>query len=311
MPGCSDHPVPPPVRPTSDWEHRKLYERVLDAIASLPIHFDSETYIEGMSATDIFSLNAALGATIEEQVVEALNRVRSSWDPDDQYGLYGFVRQAQTFPDVILRRLTPDPSTQDDIVLGIELKGWYVLSKEAEPSFRFAVTPEACADADLLVCVPWALKNVLSGRPKVYAPYIESAKRAAQLRNHYWQWQRATKGSREVKRPITGIRPYPSKTDQISDRPAYDAGGNFGRYARTGFMDAFVQRTLQEPLCGIAAGAWLSFFKLFTESAADEGMHERIAVLRKKLVASRVDHPGEPEATYLAILDILEQALSA
>jgi hypothetical protein len=49
--------------------------------------------------------------------------------------------------------------------MGIELKGWYVLAKEKEPSFRYKVTLTVCAPADLLVVVPWALSNVISGRP--------------------------------------------------------------------------------------------------------------------------------------------------
>ena len=44
--------------------------------------------------------------------------------------------------------------------MGIELKGWYVLAKEKEPSFRYKVTPAVCAPADLLVVVPWAYRYI-------------------------------------------------------------------------------------------------------------------------------------------------------
>ena len=44
--------------------------------------------------------------------------------------------------------------SQSAPLLGIELKGWYVLSKEGEPSGRYKVTPAACAPQDLLVIVP-------------------------------------------------------------------------------------------------------------------------------------------------------------
>jgi len=262
-----------------------------------------------MSATDIFSLNAALGATIEEQVVATLNRIRPTWDPDNSYALHGFVRQPQTFPDVVLCRLSSDPTASSDIILGIELKGWYLLSKEREPSFRFTVTPRACADPDLLVCVPWALKNILSGPPKVFRPYVVSAKHAAQLRNYYWQYQRASSKDKSIVSPPHDIGPYPSKSDQISDRPAYDGGGNFGRYARTGLMDDYLKAVLQEPLCGIAAGAWLDFFKVFTQSASQEDVRDRIGGLRERLLASGADQAGAPDAPYLAILDIIEQAI--
>jgi hypothetical protein len=78
-----------------------------------------------MLASDIFTLNSALGATIEEQVVASLNTLRPVWDPDRQYQTYGFVRQPQTFPDVLLRRKTDG----QDILMGIELKGWYILAR--------------------------------------------------------------------------------------------------------------------------------------------------------------------------------------
>lgn len=57
---------------------------------------------------------------------------------------------------------------------------------EGEPSFRYTVTPSACAPQDLLVVVPWHLKNVLSGEPVVYKPYIEQARHVAELRNWFW-----------------------------------------------------------------------------------------------------------------------------
>ena len=49
-------------------------------------------------ATDIFTLNTALAATIEESMVKTLNDLRSVWDPRAAYETYAFVRQPQTFP---------------------------------------------------------------------------------------------------------------------------------------------------------------------------------------------------------------------
>lgn len=134
--------------PSADEEHYQLYKDVREAISSLPIYFRTETHISGIMATDLHTLNTVLGATIEEQVVQTLNLIRSTWDPDEHYALYSFVRQAQTFPDVLLRR-----TSTDEILLGIELKGWYLLAKEAEPSFRFQTTADACARRDLIVVV--------------------------------------------------------------------------------------------------------------------------------------------------------------
>jgi hypothetical protein len=55
--------------PPDAWDHAALARGVRDALLSLPLHFRTETVIEGISAVDIFTLNAALGATIENQVV--------------------------------------------------------------------------------------------------------------------------------------------------------------------------------------------------------------------------------------------------
>jgi hypothetical protein len=110
----------------------------------------------------LFSLNSVLGTSIEVQVVHTLNKMRNIWDPDEDWAGYRFERQSQTFPDVrLVRRGAGDP----DIAMGIELKGWYLLSKEGVPSLRFQVTPAACSPFDLIAVVPWHLSYVLSGTP--------------------------------------------------------------------------------------------------------------------------------------------------
>ncbi len=135
--------------PDRDWEHFPLYQGVREAISSLPIYFRTETNISGVMATGLHTLNTVLGATIEEQVVRTLNLLRNTWDPQDRYALFNFVRQAQTFPDVLLRS-----AASGEILLGVELKGWYLLAKEAEPSLRFQTSAAACAEQDLVVVVP-------------------------------------------------------------------------------------------------------------------------------------------------------------
>jgi hypothetical protein len=249
-------PLPPSKTDPTDWKHHGLWQRVCDAVRAIPDYFKTATNIEGMLATDIFTLNAALGATIEEQVVSTLNDLRPVWDPGKQYQTYSFVRQPQTFPDVVLRKKTDG----HEILLGLELKGWYLLAKEGMPNFRFTVTPAACNPWDLVVVVPWALSNVLSGSPVVYSPFIELARYAAEQRNHYWQYERGAEGESSIK-IATAARPYPDKADQIADRPAYDPGGNFGRLARYGIMGQYVQQMMQTKLCGISVKEWLQFFR--------------------------------------------------
>ena len=172
--------------PDESWFGYEVYRRVREALFALPTYFRSDTSIEGMLATDIFTLNAAFGATIEDQVVSTLNRMREVWDPDEKYTFYRFVRQPQTFPDVLLKRDASEAGAlNEEILLGIELKSWYLLAKEGEPSFRFQVTPDACANQDLIVVIPWALNNVISGYPKIFTPYVELAKYAAEYRNYH------------------------------------------------------------------------------------------------------------------------------
>ncbi len=271
--------------PGAEWQHFTLYKRVRDALLSLPLHFRTQTYIEGISAIDIFTLNSALGATIENQVVSTLNTMRPLWDPDGAYRQYAFVRQAQTFPDVLLRRMREGPATQDDVLFGIELKGWYLLAKEAEPSFRFMVTPSACAHADLIAVVPWALTNVISGSPMVFPPYIELARYAAEYRNYHWEHLRQAKGDPAI-RLAKGVRPYPRKSDRIADEAVLDKGGNFGRFSRTGLMDEYIHRAEEELLAGIRAEHWLSFFRIFQDQRDPATIRAEIERLRAKIEAS-------------------------
>lgn len=247
--------APKRVEPTS-WQHYDLWKGVREAILSLPHYFSTNTFIEGIPATDIFTLNAVLGAMIEDQVVTTLNGLRTVWDPGKKYQAYGFVRQPQTFPDVLLRK----QSNGHDILMGIELKGWYILAKERAPNFRFTVTKRACNAQDLICVVPWALSNVLSGTPKAYPPYLDIATYAAEKRNYYWQYERDAKSNTGIT-ISTHSSPYPSKSDQIHDIPASDSGSNFGRLARYKILDDYIKQTMGTRLLGITADEWLKFFK--------------------------------------------------
>jgi len=108
--------------------------------------------------------------------------------------LYGFERKPQIFSDVVLKASAPD--LKPNVILGIELKGWYILAKEKEPSFRYKVSPSVCAPADLLVVVPWALSHVISGAPIVFEPFAMSARHAAEYRNWYWKYKCRGQGKR-------------------------------------------------------------------------------------------------------------------
>jgi len=256
-------PPPAPTEPDANWEHRELWAAVKKALYTLPSTFDSELVISGVLATDLFAFNSSLGATIEEQVIASLNKLRGVWDPDQRYALYSFERQPQTFPDVVLRASAPD--VEPKIIMGIELKGWYALAKEREPSFRYKVTPAVCAPQDLLVVVPWALSKVISGSPQVFAPFVMGARQAAETRNWYWQHSRVDRGGARGLTLSQATNHYPSKADPIGDVPQADSG-NFGRLARAGIMSAYIDELFQDKLSGIPLLAWQRFLGLFTES---------------------------------------------
>ena len=251
---------PSPSGPDPDWEHFRLYERIIEALYAVPFHFRSGTFIDGILATDLQTLNQVLGATIEEQMVATLNRMRNVWDPGDRYLRYSFVRQAQVSPDVLLKADT----NGEAIILGIELKGWYLLAKESEPNFRFQVTPAVCAPGDLLVVVPWALSRVLSGTPVAFRPFVASARYAAEFRNYWWTNVRRSAQDPGITMPES-VPEYPQKGDQILDRAAADGGGNFGRIARTGLMDEYIEKMKQTTLAGIPTSEWLTFLKQFKQ----------------------------------------------
>ena len=254
-------PPPSPTEPATSWPHYRIYKRVIDTLYAVPAHFSSRTAIEGIMATDLQTLNTVLGVTIEEQVVATLNRMRPVWDPEEQYQRFFFQRQAQVFPDVLLKA---DRNGQENI-LGIELKGWYLLAKEREPNFRFQATPGVCADADLIVVVPWALSNILSGVPVAFKPFVTPAKYAADYRNYWWTEVRKARSDTSITIP-QDVNPYPAaKSTHIVDRPASDSGGNFGRLARTGIMDEYIEETLNLRLSGIPAKDWIDFLKQFEQ----------------------------------------------
>ncbi len=232
--------------------------------------------------------------------MDALNDLRASWDPNQQYTSFNFVRQPQTFPDVRLQRFKDDGSVE--ILFGLELKGWYLLAKEGEPSFRFHVSPGACAPADLLVVFPWALTNVISGRPQLFRPFIVEAKYAAEFRNHYWEHQRDGKASKIIR--ATNPKPYPEKADEVSDHADKDTGDNFARLARTGIMDAYKNSINQEGISGIPVGLWREFFKAFVSTKDSIAVEKTI-----RRLAARVEASGSTQLTVHAkeILQKLEE----
>lgn len=298
--------MPAPVRtggPAPGSLHRDLYDRVRSALHALPSRFETSLKIAGMSAVDLFTLNTPLGAAIEQSVVDSLNEVRDIWDPTGKYALYNFIRQSQVFPDVVLVTTAPDIPEADRILMGIELKGWFVLSKEGEPSFRYRASPAVCAPQDLMVVFPWTLDEIVSGSPKLLRPFIEEARYAAEHRNYYWTELRGVTGPQAAVTPAKHQTPYPTKAQKFNDEPVHDSGGNFGRVARGGLMTDFIAELMAFPLSGIPAKHWQSFLKIFADGAQEAAIERGLANIKRAAIAAGADEDKQ------AAIDTLIEAL--
>lgn len=250
-----------------------LQARVATALGALPGYFSFDSPVSGVNATDLFNLSSLLGAGIEVEVVKALNRLRDVWDPDSEWLGYRFERSSQAFPDV---RLVRRSSGAEDIAMGIELKGWFLLSKEAVPSLRYQVAPAACAPHDLVCVVPWYLSNAVAGIPAVTEPWVESALYVAQWRDYWWQSQRKTTSDTGISYPPDAT-PYPAKADLVLAVPAYDGGDNFGRIPRARpIMDEFIASSLNHEVLGITCRNWLAFLKLHTDTASSDAIAHQL-----------------------------------
>jgi hypothetical protein len=208
--------------PADGQEAFQIWSDVRAAVQMLPSVWNTRVRISGVNAEDVPSFNTAVGTTIEREVVRCLNSdLRHVWDPSGVYADLRFERQGTVYPDAPLRR-----PGEKGRATGLELKGWYILSREGEPSFRYHTDPASCAPSDMLVVVPWILDEIVRGKPIVFEPYIEQARYAAETTQWYWQHGRksstATPGFKEVAETLV-------RTNAVA---LDDDGRNFSRLAR-------------------------------------------------------------------------------
>lgn len=285
----------------------ELRKNVINALEAVSVQFTSPISIEGIDAMDLFGMNQLLGGAIETQTVTVLNRLREIWDPNDRYAAYEFRRYPESFPDVRL----VGPDSNEPPIIGIELKGWYLLSKEMAPSFRFQASADAMTEYDLLVCYPWSLTNVISGKPMLHRPYIEQAKWAADMRTYYWEHRSGSSAGRrlEIEHPAT--HPYPEAGTQYTDKPLVDRGSNFGRVARFGIMKPFIEESLDILLAGINARYWVEFLKLFSEANTHADVENGLSRLESRIRQSPLfaDRPNDVDAVMEHMGIILEYTM--
>ena len=101
--------------------------------------------------------------------------------------------------------------------------------------------------------IPWLLSDVISGKPRLLRPYIESVKYAAEYRNYYWQKSRIERNKISAIRtpPDSNCHPYPSSKQEAVDQAQDDKGRNFGRIARAGILDEYVTYIKAQDYLGI------------------------------------------------------------
>lgn len=273
-------------KPTG-WDDFQVWERVREALFALPSYFKMEGSMPNIPASDLHSANTLLGAAIEEHIPIALNLMRTTWDPESKYADCLFRRQPQTFPDVPFRRERTEGS---ETLFGIEVKSWYILAKEMEPSFRLDVSREFCAPADLVVIYPWAFSAAVSGTPRLFRPLVLSARKAARLRNEFWKSKAPSDEWAEIKLPEQEPSFYPTKSDRINDIAPRDRSNNFGRVARSGVWDAAIQRLLrEESIAGIPLLGWHKFLASFRERTSLDDAIRSISGIAKQVGVEEVD----------------------
>lgn len=296
----------------SDWydRHGDLYDQIPELLNRVPADFTSDVHIEGLDATDVFGLNEILASSVENQVVNSLDSLKPDLDLDEEYRDYEFVRQSQTFPDVLLE---DSSETDDEPLMGIELKCWYLLAKEGDPSFRFKTTPAACAPQDLLVIYPWTLDNIVTGSPEIFRPFVMPAKFASMYVDYYWQelkdW-RSENPNKTIIRPEE-VSNYPNpKTDFIQDKPAEDSGGNYGRFrsrliASLPPLQEYVNQMKSRELLGIPSDRWAEFFKAYDETATIDELEDIRGIGPETVELFKSNGYATPEAVKSALITVL------
>jgi len=264
----------PATKREEEWPYFHLWERVREALFALPAYFRIDAGLPAIPATDLHAANTLLGAVIEESIPRTLNQLRTLWDADREFSDWEFHRQPQTFPDVVLRRVSP---TGVETLFGIEIKSWYALSKEEEPSFRFNVNRNFCHPADLVAIYPWALDAAVAGKPTLFRPLVAGARKAARVREESWLQKAQSEEWKKIVKPNPDeARFHPTREDRINDTSPRDSGNNMGRLARTGIWKVEIdQLMIQERISGIPLKAWQAFLSAFSESKTlDDALKE-------------------------------------
>jgi hypothetical protein len=150
-------------------------EAVVLESANLESHNGEETLVQQckLYLGLLNRFNNYIGQGIEELIAKHLNSVFSGSD-------WKCIRNAVQFPDLYI--VNPQKKT---LLLALEVKSWFVFAGD-DITARFEVAPNIIRPDVRLILFPWHMTNLISGVPRLLAPYIGSAKALAERRDQIW-----------------------------------------------------------------------------------------------------------------------------
>lgn len=251
-----------------------LFERVSLAVLALQGSVLSDFHIPTPgNLLDISKISELVSNTIEARIPEWLNERRPIWDEPDEFAGYEFVKAKAGYPDV---RLT-NRSNPNDVKFRIEVKTWYVLSRDRMTA-RFKTHESYLLDDDMLVVAAWTLNGIVNGSPKLIRLYIDKALPIATQRD--LRWGQAENHKVEAPNNPVGTPPNLVQTASI---PYTKRQGqwvaeakNFGKLDRLGWdgLRVFSTGVLGLEVAGRTLNAWRKFITTTPGVVEEDGDDE-------------------------------------
>ena len=247
-----------------------LFDSVTLAVLALQGYVLSDFHIPTPgNLLDISKISELVSNTIEARIPEWLNARRQIWDDQEKFAGYEFTKAKAGYPDVRLTNRTDST----DVKFRIEVKSWYVLSRDALTA-RFRTHPSYLLDDDMLVVAAWTLDGIVNGSPKLIRLFIDRALPIAMKRDQAW----STSGNRKVEAPSNppGTAPNLIQTSSVAYTLRNNAwvaeAKNFGKLDRLGWdpLRKFSETVLSLEVAGRSLDAWRQFITRTPAPSANE-----------------------------------------
>jgi len=111
--------------------------------------------------------------------------------------------------------------------------------------------------------------------------------------------------------PAAHQTPYPNKGQKFNDEAVSgDSGGNFGRVARGGVMQTFIDEMMLQPVAGIPLTAWQRFLKIFSESVTEVKLRNQLQQIGINN-AQAIQQSEESKAAFAHFAESIERLIAA